>query len=134
MNKIKKKIQEKIKNNILDKTWKRCVVVFLIIFILVVVVGALSINYLGESIMNKHVYVDTIIVKDKFIGNDTQDDYYIVTDMNNKTYVIDNNDIGYDKQIYNKIKIGEKYRVTMKNLPNDTNMNIHILQVHNDTG
>lgn len=134
MNKIKKKIQEKIKNNILDKTWKRCVVVFLIIFLLVVIGGALSINYLGEAIMNKNVYVDTIIVKDKFIGNDTQDDYYIVTDMNNKTYVINNNDVGYDKQIYNTIKVGEKYRVTMRDSPNDTSMNIHILQVHNDTG
>lgn len=134
MNKIKKKIQEKIKNNILDKTWKRCVVVFLIIFLLVVVGGALSIDYLGHVIMDKNVHVDTIIVKDKFIGNDTQDDYYIITDMNNKTYIIDNNDMGYDKQIYNTIKVGEKYRVTMRDSPNDTSMNIHILQVHNDTG
>lgn len=84
--------------------------------------------------MNKNVYVDTIIVKDKFISNDTQNDYYIVTDINNKTYAINNNDMGYDKQMYNTIKVGEKYRVTMRESPNDTNMNIYILQVHNDTG
>lgn len=103
-------------------------------FFLVVIGGVLSINYLGEVIMDKNVHVDTIIVKDKFLGNDTQDDYYIITDMNNKTYVIDNNDIKYDKQIYNTIKIGEKYRITMRDSPNDTNMNTYILQVHNDTG
>ena len=68
-------------------------------------------------------------VKYKVVVKNNSDKNYTMSDN-----IIDNNDMGYDKQIYNTIKVGEKYRVTMRDSPNDTSVNIHILQVHNDTG
>lgn len=120
-------------SDLYNKTWKKCVIVFLIIFLIVAVGGFISINYLNEMMMDNHVHSDTIIVKDKFIGKDMYDDCFIITDMNNQTYLISNNNKDYDKRLFDNITIGQKYRVTVKESMNNNNdINTYIIQVHDD--
>lgn len=117
-------------NNLIDKTWKKCLIVFVVIFIIVFCVGFISVGVLDSALIDSHVHTTSVVVTDKFISNNTYDDYIII-DSNNKTYVINNNDNNYDKRMYDSIKVGNKYDITIRNpAPNDINQIIYILQVH----
>lgn len=118
-------------NNLYDKTWKKCLIVFITIFVIVFCIGFVSIDFIGHSLMNSHIHTSTIVVQDKFISNNTYDDYIII-DANNKTYVINNNDNNYDTRLYDAIEVGHKYTITIRDpAPEDVNQIIYILQVHN---
>lgn len=122
-------------NDLYNTVQKKCIIIFVIIFMIIMVGGFLSVNYLDGLLTSNNIHTDTIVIKDKFIGNDTRDDCYIVTDINGKTYVIDNNNLAYDKKIFNSLTIGTQYKVTIKTPnPNDSDKNVYIMQVHNDTG
>lgn len=114
-----------------DKTWKKCLIIFVIVFVAVLCVGFISVDFLENILTDSNIHTASIVVADKFISNNTYDDY-IVIDTKNKTYVINNNDNNYDKRMYDAIKIGNKYEITIRDpAPNDINQIIYILQVHN---
>ena len=115
----------------MNKTWKKCLIVFVVIFVIALCIGFVSVNILGDTIIKSHVHTDSITVANKYISNNTYDDYVIV-DSKNKTYVINNDDNNYDKRIYDAINIGNKYDITVRDpSPDDVNQIVYILQVHN---
>lgn len=118
-------------DNLIDKTWKKCLIIFVVIFIVVFCIGFISVGVLDSALTDSHIHTISIVVADKFISNNTYDDY-IVIDSNNKTYVINNDDNNYDKRMYDSIKVGNKYEITIRDpAPTDINQIIYILQVHN---
>lgn len=132
----KKVIRMDIKKKLFDKTWKKCIFIFLIVFLLIVVGGSLSINYLHDVVTNSHVHTESITVIDKLYGDNPYSDYYLIIGDNNKTYSIVNHDDGYGREMFNNIKVGQTYKIVVKE-PEliDINQFPHIMQVYgNDTG
>ena len=127
-------MKTKIKNKLFDKTWKKCIWAFAIVFLIIGVGGALSINYLHDVVANNHVHSDMIVVQDKMYGDNPYTDYYIIVGTNNKTYsIIDHND-NYGKEMFDMLEVGHRYKIIVKE-PElmDINKYTHILQVYNDT-
>ena len=134
--KEKERSVSKIKNLkevLFNKTWKKCLLIFIIIFSFVLVGGVLSINYLNDAVTNNHIHTETVIVSDKMYGDNSMSDYYIVI-AGNKTYSIPNHNDGYGEKMFEKIEVGSKYKFVVKE-PEVTNINqfSHILQVYNIT-
>ena len=125
-------MKEKIRNILFDKTWKKILIIFLIVFIVIFAGGLASINYLNDVVSNTHVYSDTVTVTDKIYGDNPMSDYYIVVGKNNKTYSIINHNDGYGEEMFNALQINKTYRFTVKE-PEATDINkfTHILQVYN---
>lgn len=121
-------------NDLFNKTWKQCIIFFIIIFLVVVIGGFLSIGYLNETIMDNNFYTYNIVVQDKITQNDTNRTTFIVIDMNNKTYVINSGNTRYDKKLYESLTVGESYRAVLQDINiNDVDKTSYIIQVHNDT-
>lgn len=122
-------MKEKIKNKLLDKTWKRTIIIFIFIFIVVLSVGVLSVNYLHDTVTNNHIHTDNIYVVNKTHNNN----HYIVIGEGNKTYYVSNDKYGI--KIFNSIDTGKTYKVVIKE-PElvDINHFPFIIQVHNVTG
>ena len=108
---------------ILNKNWKKCLLIFIIVFFVTFISAGGIVHHFDDAVESNNIYPDIIVIKDKFNNGE-----YIVIDINNKTYNIDNN----DAKIFNKIEIGQKYRVIIEEPIQDTN-HAYILQVHNDT-
>ena len=124
----------KLKDKLLDKTWKKCIIIFIIIFSIVLIGGFLSINYLHDVVSNSHIHTETIIIQDKLYGDSSYSDYYIIIGDNNKTYTIHNNNDGYGTDMFNNIVVGESYKIVVKEPDvTDLDQHTHILQVYNDT-
>ena len=111
------------KKNLLDKTWKKCLLIFIIVFIITCVFAGGMVDYFDNVIEDNHIHPDVIVVKDK-ISNGT----YTVIDINSKVYNISNN----DSKVFNRIEIGKKYKVIVEE-PLEKTHNARILQVHNET-
>lgn len=117
-----------------DKTWKKSLIIFLVIFSLIFVGGLASINYLNDVVTNNHIHPEQVTVLDKIYGDNSFSDYYIIVGTNNRTYSIVNHDDGYGEEMFNAIKVGQTYKFIVKEPEiTDVNKNIHILQVYNVT-
>lgn len=127
-------MKKKIHNLLFDKMWKKSLIIFLIVFLIIFVGGLTSINYLNDVVTNHHVHTDVVTVVDKIYGDNSFSDYYIIVGSNNKTYSIPNHDDGHGYDMFNAIKINETYRFTVKEPKlTDINQFTHILQVNNAT-
>lgn len=97
-----------------DKTWKKCIFVFIIIFMIVLVGGVLSINYLHDTVADNNIHPATVVVTDKYY-NDTDNTYrYSAVTNNNRTlHFIDDGD-SRGQELWNKITVGGEYRFVVK--------------------
>ncbi len=116
-----------------DKSWKRILLTFSLIFLVIFIGGVLLVNSLSDIVDVNNLHPEVVTVVDK---NDTNfnDEYYLVHGDNNKTYSILMND-DYDVRIFNNLEIGKKYKLIIKE-PTPLN-NIpypNIIQVYNVTG
>lgn len=127
-------IKETIQNSLFDKKWKKYVIIFTIVFLIVMGIGTYSITYLHNSIVDSHIHAEEIIVQNKGYDNNTYDNYYIIVDNNNKTYMVDNND--NNREIFDYIQIGKRYKVVVQEpdfMEFENNNLPVIIQVYNDT-
>lgn len=117
----------------MNKTWKKCIFIFFIIFIIVLAGGTLSINYLHDTIINNNVYQVTAVVSDKYYDTNVND-YYLVKTNDNQTFSIVDNGDGRGEQMWQDIIVGKKYKLIVKK-PEliDVDNFSHIIQVHNAT-
>ena len=123
-----------IKDKMFDKNWKKCVFLFIIIFLLIAVGGAITINYLNDAVTNNHIHSETFTVKDKYYSDGINSDYYLIITDNNKTLSIVDHGDGHGKEMWKNIEPGRTYRFIIKDpAPTDVNKFTHILQVYNDT-
>ena len=123
-----------IKERIFNKTWKRCLILFIIIFLIIALGGAISIGYLDNIITQNQVHSIETNITDKYYGDGMQGDYYLVTTDDNKTFSIIEKGDGYGKKMWDNIQVGHRYRLIIQDGdPMSPNKFSHILQVHNDT-
>jgi hypothetical protein len=124
---------KKAKNIFFGSTLRKCIVLFMFIFLFVLIGGTLSINYLNDAVTNSHIHSETVLVSDKMYGDSRFSDYYLVIG-DNKTYSIVDHGDGYGAKMFDSINVGDKYRFVVKEPElTDVNQFIHILQVHNMT-
>lgn len=131
---IKRIKENHIVDKLFDKTWKKSLWVFVIVFSLVLIGGVASITYLSDEVSNQHIHSENIVVADKIHGDSSSDDYYLIVSKDNKTYTIENHKDGYGRKMFNNMEVGKKYRIVTKE-PEFTDLNqfTHIMQVYNDT-
>lgn len=126
-----------IKDKLWNKTWKKSIIIFIIIFFIVLFIGALSINYVHDTVIKSEVHPFTGVVIDKYQKpnfDHTGKDYFVVTEDGQTFICHPNNKDDYHIKIWNKIKIGEKYRFIVKEPePIDINQYDYILQVYNES-
>ena len=121
-------MKEEIKNKLFDTTWKKSIWIFIIVFSLIVIGGIFSIDYIADTIADKHIHSENIVVADKFYGDTTLGDCYLIVDNNNKTYTIINHEDGYGQKMFDSIQVNKKYHVVTRE-PEITDLNqfTHIL-------
>ena len=128
------KIEKRIKDILFDTTWKKCVWIFLVVFLIVGIGGTLSINYLHDVVTNNNVHSERIIVADKVYGDNPLSDHYIVISKQNKTYSIVDHGDDYGKEMFDTLEVGNEYKIIVKEPElTDINQFSHILQVYNGT-
>lgn len=128
-------MMKKIKNKLFDKTWKRALFTFIVIFLFVFMTGVTSINYLNDVVNNSHIYPEIVTVSDKMYSDKMITDRYVIVGTNNKTYSIANYNDNYGNKMFEKMDIGGTYEFIVREPSlTDLNQNTHILQVHNVTG
>ena len=117
-----------------NTTWKKCLWIFIVVFIIMLLGSGIAINYLNDVVNDNNIHDEEIIVKDKIYGDSAYTDYCIIIGTNNKTYRIVNHNDNYGKKMFESIEIGKKYRMIVKE-PELTDLHkaTHILQVHNET-
>lgn len=115
-----------LKDKIINKTWKKCFIIFVVIFFAIVSVAGFSIVYLSDTISENNIYPDIIIIDDK-IDNNTSN--YLIIDKNNKTYNITKDK--YGNKMFRKIEVGQEYEVVLKE-PQSQNGIPRIIQIDND--
>ena len=124
-------MKEKINNYLLDKTWKKIVIIFLIVFLVIFVGGMASINYLSGIVNDNHIHSEIINVTDKMDNSSPLGDYFLVRTIDNKTYIIDSKN---GRDMFNTININNQYKVVVADPKSqDINQFPHILQVYNVT-
>lgn len=124
-------MREKINNYLLDKTWKKIIIIFLIVFLIIFVSGVASINYLSGIVNDNHIHTEIINVTDKMDNSSPFGDYFFIKTIDNKTYVIDNKN---GRDMFNIIGIGNQYKIVVTDPDvQDINQFPHILQVYNVT-
>lgn len=116
-----------------NTTFKKCIIIFIVIFLLITIGGHASIIYLDNVVTEKNLRTDYVVVQDK-LPNNNYDDVFVIHDVKNQTYIISNDDFKFDKKLYDMIEPGKRYRMVIQEpLETDTNKSIHIVQVYNDT-
>ena len=106
------------------------IVVAFIVLLLTFFIGSFIITSLGSALQDRNInYVDTIVA-DKYINNDSEHYYIVVSDDGD---VFDIVNITDSEGIFNQISVGEKYRFVTKEPYSVDDKYIHILQVHNGT-
>ena len=124
-------MREKINNYLLDKTWKKNLIVFLIVFFLIFIGGIASITYLSNVVNDNHIHSEGINITNKTDNSTSVNDYFIVKTADNKTYIIDEKD---SRKMFNVITVGKEYKVVVADpSAEDINEFSHILQVYNVT-
>lgn len=117
-----------------NKTWKKCLLIFIVVFVIIITSSGIAINYLNDVVNNKNIHEESVVVKDKIYGDSSYIDYYIIIGTNNKTYSIVNHDDDYGEKMFESIEIGKRYKMIVKG-PEVTNIHkpTHILEVYNGT-
>lgn len=124
-------MREKINNYLLDKTWKKILIIFLIVFFLIFIGGLASITYLSNVVSDNHIHSEVINVTNKTDNSTSINDYFIVKTADNKTYIIDEKN---SRKMFNVITVGKEYKVVVTDpSAEDINEFSHILQVYNVT-
>lgn len=124
-------MREKINNYLLDKMWKKSLIVFLIVFFLIFIGGIASITYLSNVVNDNHIHSEVINITNKTDNSTSVNDYFIVKTADNKTYIIDEKD---SRKMFNVMTVGKKYKVVVADPSSeDINEFSHILQVYNVT-
>lgn len=116
----------------MNKTWKKCVLLFLVVFVIIFVLGTTSINFLDDVAMDHHIHLLNGNVTDKYYGDTFNEDYYVVVINNDKVLSVKDTGDGYGKKMWNSIQVGQEYAFIVKE-PELTDMHpyTHILQVEN---
>lgn len=128
------KLKATVRDKLLDKSWKKYLLIFIVIFVLITGVGVYAINFMYDTIIDNDVHSTIVVINDKY-SNDGDDHnyYFVVTDDNETLSIIDNGD-GKGEEIWNGIQIGEKYKITVQNPDvGDLHNFRHIVQVKNAT-
>ena len=116
-----------------EKIWQgkmKYIIVAVIILLLTFAIGAFTIISLDAILTDKEIgYVDAIVA-DKYINNDSEH-YYIIVSQDGNLFDIVN--ITDNDELYNQIVVGQKYRFVTKEPFSVDDKYIHILQVHNGT-
>lgn len=106
------------------------IIIAVVIAVLVFAIGAFTITTLNHTLDNKQVEYSDVVIADKYINNDTQH-YYIIVSESGTVYDMLNFTDSDD--VYDHLKVGNKYKfVTQKPLSVDDKY-IHIIQVFNET-
>ena len=106
------------------------IVVAFIVLLLTFFIGSFIITSLDSALQDRNInYVDTIVA-DKYINNDSEHYYVIVSQEGNLFDIINITD---SEGLYNQISIGHKYRFVTKQPFSTDDKYIHIIQVHNGT-
>lgn len=117
-----------------NKTWKKCIFVFIIIFMVILVGGALTINYLHDTVVDNNIHPVTVMVTDKYYDDKENSYHYsVITDSNKTLSIVDYRD-SHGEELWQKIIVGKRYRFIVKE-PELTNVNhfTNIIQVYNTT-
>lgn len=105
-------------------------IIAIIILLLTFAIGSFIIISLDGILENKQIsYVDAVVA-DKYINNDSEH-YYIIVSQDGNLFDIVN--ITDNDKLYNQIVVGQKYRFITKEPFSVDDKYIHILQVHNGT-
>lgn len=122
---------QKIKNKLFDKMWKKSLIVFVIIFLIVFSAGVASINYLNDVVSNSNIHQEMVTVSNTmYSDNPISQDHFIIVGTNNKTYSI----VYSEQKMFDEIEIGKTYFFTVKEpKPTDIHQYSRILQVQNVT-
>lgn len=115
-----------------DNTWKKCIFVFIVIFMIVLVGGALSINYLHDTIVDNNIHSVTVVVADKYYDAEANTYHYSVITNNNQTLDIADHGDSHGEELWQKVVIGEKYRFIVRD-SELTDNSANIIQIHNTT-
>jgi hypothetical protein len=116
-----------------EKIWKgrsKYCIIAIIILILTFSIGSFVIVSLDGMLTNKEIdYVDAVVA-DKYINNDSEH-YYVIVSQDGDLFDIIN--ITDNAGLYEKITVGGKYRFITKQPYSENDNYIHIVQVHNGT-
>lgn len=119
-----------------NTTWKKCLITFLIIFICVVGVGVISIDFLSHTVINNHIDTITTEVVEKIDGDNQYNNYFLIITKENQTFCIKDNNDGNSKKMFDSIQIGKVYKFTVQHPKiSDSDQSTYILRVQeqNDT-
>lgn len=118
-----------------NKTWKKCIITFIIIFVVIVVTGVASINYLSDTIADNNIDVVTTKVADKINGDNLYNNYFLIITEDNQTFSIEDKNDGNGKKMFDSIQLNKTYEFTVRHPDiTDSNQFTHVLRVQNDTG
>lgn len=118
-------------DNLFNKTWKRILIVFIVVFFIIFLSGVLIINDMEYVIKDEHVHAETILVDNKTIGEGALGDYFVIY-ANGTTYTILNDGTHRTQRMYDMIDINSQYRVLVRESPlSNNNQDTHIIQVNN---
>ena len=116
-----------------EKIWKgkrKYVIIACIVLLLTFCIGAFVITSLDSVIQDHNInYVDAIVAN-KYINNDSEH-YYIVVSDNGDVFDIVN--ITDSEGIFKQIQVGKEYRFVTKQPFSADDKYIHILQVYDGT-
>ena len=116
-----------------EKIWQgkmKYIIVAIIVLLLTFAIGAFVIVSLDGMLDVRGIeYVDAVVA-DKYVNNDSQH-YYIIVSQDGNLFDIVN--ITDNDELYNQIVVGQKYRFITKEPFSVDDKYIHILQVHNGT-
>lgn len=112
------------------KIWEgncRYVIIALVVLILTFVVGAFFIDSLNYVIQDKNVNYTDVIVANKYIDNDSEHFFVVVSEQGDVYDIVNITD---GKDIFNSIEVGKHYRFIIKEPLSVDDKYIHILEVH----
>ena len=102
----------------------------IIVVFLVFSIGALFITTMDGVLQTKQIEYSNVVVKDKYINNDSQH-YYVVVSESGDVYDILNST--ESNEIYDNLQVGSKYKLVTQKPISDKDKYIHIIQVFNET-
>lgn len=116
-----------------DKIWQgnmRYIIIAIVVLVLTFAIGAFVLVSFDGMIENRNInYVDTVVA-DKYINNDSEHYYIVVSSDGDVFDIINTTD---NKNLFDQIVVGQKYRFITKEPISTNDKYIHILQVHNGT-
>lgn len=115
-----------------NKTWKKCIFVFIVIFMIVSVGGALSITYLHDTIVDNNIHPVTVVVADKYYDAEANTYHYsVITNSNQTLHIADHGD-SRGEELWQKVIVGKKYKFIVRD-SELTDNSANIIQIYNTT-